>query len=152
MPFPAFTDELVSLRSARGAIDASSSCSSKLGQPILRKRPIQFSGCIVTDRQHQCRKPLSDRICLVRRFTSCFHCCLKCFASVTGLDQPIPFCVVHSPRSRFCTGSEGRHPMGLEEDEAGQSHPPIVMSRRSVWPNVIHRPGEGTSLREGLAS
>ena len=26
----------------------------------------------------------------------------------------------------------------------------IVMSPRSVRPNVIHRPGEGTSLREGL--
>jgi hypothetical protein len=39
--------------------------------------------------------------------------------SVTGLDQSIPFCVVHSPGSRFCTGSaQGRHLMGLEEDRS----------------------------------
>jgi hypothetical protein len=34
------------------------------------------------------RRP--DRLCLVRRFTSDFHCCLKCFASVTDLDQVNP--------------------------------------------------------------
>ena len=33
------------------------------------------------------------------------------------------WCVVHSPGSRFCTGSaQGHHSMGLEEDEAGQSN------------------------------
>ncbi len=38
---------------------------------------------------------------------------------VTGLDQSIPFCVVRSPGSRFCTGSaQGRHLMGLEEDRS----------------------------------
>jgi hypothetical protein len=39
--------------------------------------------------------------------------------SVTGLDQSIPFCVVRSPGSRFCTGSaRGCHLMGLEEDRS----------------------------------
>ncbi|RZN10319.1 hypothetical protein CWO90_46950, partial [Bradyrhizobium sp. Leo121] len=35
--------------------------------------------------------------------------------SVTGLAQSIPFCVIRSPGSRFCTGSvQDRHLMGLE--------------------------------------
>src|SRR6202046_4133221 len=38
-------------------------------------------------------------------------------ASVTGLDESIPFCVIHSPGTCFCTGSaQGRRLMGVVED------------------------------------
>jgi hypothetical protein len=40
-------------------------------------------------------------------------------ASVTGLDKSIPFCVIHSPGTCFCTGSaQGRHLMGFAEDRS----------------------------------
>src|SRR6266403_1318279 len=37
-----------------------------------------------------------------------------CEASVTGLEESIPFCVIHSPGTCFCPGSaQGRRLMGF---------------------------------------
>ena len=53
--------------------------------------------------------------------------------------------------SLFCPWSaHGRHLMGLDEDEAGQSNCAWSLPPRSIpRSDLVHRPGEGTSLREG---
>jgi hypothetical protein len=43
-------------------------------------------------------------------------------ASVTGLEESIPFCMIHSPGTCFCPGSaQGRRLMGFIEEQVGQS-------------------------------
>jgi hypothetical protein len=54
---------------------------------------------------------------LHQRVASCPRLALLMRASVTGLDESIPFCVIHSPRTCFCTGSaQGRRLMEFVED------------------------------------
>jgi len=82
MPLPGLTDEPVLLRSAGEALTSLVLVVSNWGNRSFGSGQTNFPAAVGTDRRHQCRKPLSDRICLVRRFTSCFHCSPKCFASV----------------------------------------------------------------------
>jgi len=58
-------------------------------------------------------------------------------ASVTGLEESIPFCVVHLPGTCFCAGSaHGRRPMGFMRNRSANlrktwSH--RWMRRQTVW-------------------
>src|SRR6266516_2604384 len=69
-------------------------------------------------------------------------------ASVTGLDESIPFRVIHSPDTCFCTGSaQGRRLMGCVEDRSANLRMRGRVPHPGWRPDLIHRPGEGTSLR-----
>jgi hypothetical protein len=72
-------------------------------------------------------------------------------ASVTGRGLSIPFCVVLSPGSGFCPGSaRGRHLMGFDEDRSANLRLRGRDATGPGWrPDLIHRPGVGTSLRDG---
>ena len=72
-------------------------------------------------------------------------------ASVTGLEESIPFRVIHSPDTCFCTGSaQGRRLMGCVEDRPANLRMRGRVPHPAWRPDLIHRPGEGTSRREGL--
>ncbi len=67
--------------------------------------------------RHKPLKPLR-RECRVFRGTCGFYPCAFYIAqgasSVTGLEESIPFCVIHSPGTCFCPGSaQGRRLMGF---------------------------------------
>src|SRR5262249_9029229 len=71
-------------------------------------------------------------------------------ASVTGLDKSIPF----APSTRRGLASvrgrrEGRHLMGFAEDRSANLRMRALVAHPAWRPDLIHRPGEGTSLREG---
>src|SRR5881227_3090425 len=69
-------------------------------------------------------------------------------ASVTGLEESIPFRVIHSPDTCFCTGSaQGRRLMGYVEDRSANLRMRGRMPHPGWRPDLIHRPGGGTSLR-----
>src|SRR5579864_2709530 len=69
-----------------------------------------------------------------------------------GPELVNPFCVVRSPVTCFCTGSaRGRHLMGLIRGTSRPIYGSVIASldaSTSRIADLIHRPGEGTSLRE----
>src|SRR5437660_10707298 len=78
---------------------------------------------------------------------------IACEASVTGLEESIPFCVIHSPGTCFCPGSaQGRRLMGFMRGTGR----PICGKRDRIVGCVDNShdglarsivPGEGTSLQ-----
>src|SRR5205085_3133847 len=69
-------------------------------------------------------------------------------ASVTGLEESIPFRVIHSPDTCFCTGSaQGRRLMGCVEDRSANLRMRDRVPHPGWRPDLIHRPGGGTSRR-----
>src|SRR6266404_6217010 len=56
--------------------------------------------------------PGRSGVTVVTNSYACFY--FACEASVTGLEESIPFCVIHSPGTCFCPGSaQGRRLMGF---------------------------------------
>ena len=70
-------------------------------------------------------------------------------SSVTGRDLSVPLA---PPSRRTLASVRGRHvaAWGLNVDEAGQSM--VAMPLNLSRSELVHRPGDGTSLREGLVS
>jgi hypothetical protein len=70
-------------------------------------------------------------------------------ASVTGVEESIPFYVIHSPGTGFCPGSaQGRRLMGFIEEQVGQSAEGVIAPLDASTTRVTAWPGPSSRRRD----